>query len=149
MIERVTTDKEINDYLMSEIRKRERVVINVLHRVGEGCVNHARSIPMDVGFQDQTGNLRSSIGYAIVKDGVVLSMSDFGVVRDGSQGQKGGKRFIDELARGMKGLQLVVVAGMRYALYLEANHNRDVLKSAELIAQREVPRLLKEIGFKV
>lgn len=36
----------------------------------------------------------------------------------------------------------MVVAGMKYATYVEA-HNYNVLSSTELVAEKEVPKLLK------
>ena len=149
MIDRVTGIKEIEDFMQEQFRLGEQVIIETLAYVGQLCVNHARSVPAQTGFKDQTGNLRSSMGYAIVKDGRVLSTSNFEVVKKGKKGQKTGMDLVKELANGMSGINLIVVAGMNYAFYLEAYHNRDVLASSELLAEKEVPRMLKELGFAI
>ena len=40
-----------------------KAAIEAMGRLGMECVNHARRIPKDIGFEDHTGNLRSSIGF--------------------------------------------------------------------------------------
>ena len=44
----------------------KRAIINALSMVGEECIRIART---QGNYTDQTGNLRSSIGYMIVQDG--------------------------------------------------------------------------------
>ena len=62
------------------------------------------------------------------------------------EGQKEEKAFINKvISQYPKGFVLVVVAGMKYASYVEAR-NYNVLTSAELLAEREIPRLLKELS---
>jgi hypothetical protein len=143
-IKRITPEKQIMRYMDGEISAREQVIIRRLQYVGEQCVAQAR----DHGsYQDQTGNLRSSVGYVIVRNGVILSGSNFDTVRGGSQGQSEGRKFVQEIAAKFnKGIALIVVAGMEYAGYVEAK-GYDVLTSSEMLAQREVPRLLSKLGF--
>ena len=43
-----------------------------------------------------------------------------------------------------KGVALVVVAGMNYAAYVEAR-GKNVLSSAEHLAERELPRMLEKL----
>lgn len=139
----ITPQKEVNAYLEAEIEKREKVVINVLNRVGMECVNEARN---NGSYLDQTGNLRSSIGYAILKDGMIYKKSDFTQVKQGGEGRKSGSQFIQEIASEFRsGLVLIVVAGMEYAAYVETKRN--VLSSSELLASRLVPLLLGQLGF--
>ena len=57
----------------------ERRELERLKYLGELCVTHARSVPADRGFHDRTGNLRSSIGYVIYKNGVAV-MDNFAEV---------------------------------------------------------------------
>lgn len=126
---------------MDKIRKdlnavKQEVDYNVfrtLRRVGEKCVNEAKS---NGSYQDRTGNLRNSISYAIIKNGLVVERN---AVRPESN------KAIDDIA--MKypiGYVLAVVAGMNYALYVESK-SYNVLATAEQLAEREVPRLLNEI----
>lgn len=46
--------------------------IEALQHLGEMCVSHARNVSPPKGFFDRTGNLRSSIGYAVFLDGVAV-----------------------------------------------------------------------------
>jgi hypothetical protein len=132
----------------------ERRQIERMKMLGEMCVIHARELPPEIGFHDQTGNLRSSIGYIIFKDGVSVHES-FEQVKSGSEGAKTGRNLankIGEKFRG-KGIVLVVVAGMNYALALEANGAYKlkskrpyvVLTTAEQLAKQELPRMLEDL----
>lgn len=133
-----------------EIDERVRkVLLETLRYVGEQCVKNAR----DNGtYQDQTGNLRSSIGYAIVEDGRVITdglEAQYQQFKDGKQGLDESKKFLLEVGKRFSGLALVIVAGMNYAVYVERNHHKNVLTSAELLAEKLVPELLQQLGFKV
>ena len=123
------------------------VIINTLKYVGEQCVKEARE---GGTYQDQTGNLRSSIGYAIVNDGRIVSdglNNQFQQFKDGAQGVDEAKKYLQEVGTRFRGIALVVVAGMKYAYYVEKIHNRVVLSSAELLADQLVPQLLTQLGF--
>ena len=63
--------------------KVRKVFINVLEYVGEQCVIEARE---NGNYKDQTGNLRSSISYAIVEDGKIIK---HGLPAQYKQGKKG------------------------------------------------------------
>ena len=60
--------KAIRDYLMKESEKHLHRVIAMLHEVGLDVVNQIRDSLIS-NWDDQTGNLRSSIGYIISLDG--------------------------------------------------------------------------------
>ncbi len=146
-IRQVTPPHEVNRYLEDEIKRRVQVIINTLNRVGMQCVKVARDISKPNTFLDQTGNLRSSIGYAVLIDGKIDKMSSFGPVKNGTEGKKTGVNLINELAQKYsRGIVLVVVAGMNYASYVETK--RDVLKSSELKAKVLLPQMLKKLGLK-
>lgn len=135
---------EVEAYLDEQIERIEQLIIYNLSYVGDQCLTEARSTN---SYKDQTGNLRSSIGYIIVKDGRVIRQSDFAVVRTGSQGKSEGESFARSLARTFpEGIVLIVVAGMNYASYVSAK-GYNVLDSAELLADRLVPSILKQLGF--
>lgn len=119
----------------------ERAQIKRLQRLGEMCVKHAREIPESVGFTDQTGNLRSSIGYVVFRYGVPVYQS-YTQVKDGSEGVSEGLKLAKKVGSQRKdGICLVVTAGMSYAIYLEAK-GRDVLTSAETLAKQELPKMV-------
>ena len=65
----ITPMSEVDAYLEEQIQRIEQQTIYNLSYVGERCLNEARSTN---SYKDQTGNLRSSIGYVIVKDGTIL-----------------------------------------------------------------------------
>lgn len=138
-------------FKINDIRKRfdaflnevDKAQIEALQVIGEMCVAHAREIPPDIGFKDQTGNLRSSIGYVIYKNGTAI-ISNYDQVLNGNEGVERGRQLADDVGSQTKSLTLVVTAGMNYATYVEAK-GRDVLSSAELLAQRELPKELKAL----
>ena len=134
---------DIERILREKIEKYHQKVIRILRIVGEMCINEART---NGSYQDQTGNLRSSIGYVVLQDGKPIEKGGFKLTKSGGNGQKEGETFINKvISQYSKGFVLVVVAGMKYAAYVEAR-NYNVLTSAELLAEREIPRLLKEIS---
>lgn len=94
----------------------ETAIYEKLQESGEYFVRLARE---SGSYQDQTGNLRSSIGYVIVKDGAVL-ISNFQQTANGTEGIATGKRIAATIASGVKGLVLIGVAGMDYAMHVEA-----------------------------
>lgn len=136
---------EIDRYTEQRLRGLEQAVIRTLAYCGELCLNVARSTN---SYKDQTGNLRSSIGYVVAVDGRIVSQSSFETVKEGGQGSKQGAAFAKQLVRRFpKGICLIVVAGMEYAAHVK-NRGYDVLDSSELTADRIVPYMLKQLGLK-
>jgi hypothetical protein len=141
----ITTYQEIEAYLEEQVRRTEKAIINTLLYVGETCINTAR---IGGSYKDQTGNLRSSVGYVVVKNGNVIHTSSFEVEKKGGKGSANGRQFAEQKAREFrKGIVLIVVAGMNYAAYVSAK-GRDVLDSAELTADRLVPQLMQQLTVK-
>lgn len=142
-ITQLTPQEKIDEYMENEIRKLERKIIRKLSWVGEQVLNVARSTN---SYKDQTGNLRSSIGYIVAANGRVVKMSSFEVVKEGADGSKGGKEYARQLiSQYPSGFCLIVVAGMRYAYFVSRNY--DVLDSSELEAETLVPQVLKQLGI--
>lgn len=126
------------DNFIQVIEKRQILRLTYL---GEQCVAMAR---LSGDYMDQTGNLRSSVGYVLFKNGVALNLS-FNKVGSGSKGTSiGMATAIKAGAKYKEGLCLVVVAGMNYALSVESR-GRDVLTSTELFAKLEMPKMLAEL----
>ncbi len=124
--------KTIREIVFSEIK-------NTLSFLGEQCVRRIKDRSAEESWIDQTGNLRSSIGYAIYDYGKKMMQSSFDTVLNGSEGSAEGKRFVNELATQFANVYaLVVVAGMNYAAYVEAIESKDVLASTELWAKAKV-----------
>lgn len=130
--------------LMADVPKiLQEEIVNALAYLGEQCIIKIRDRSGAESWFDQTGNLRSSIGYAIYGYGRKVIESVFNVIKSGSQGAAEGKRMIDDLAsRYAEAFALVVVAGMDYADIVEAMETKDVLASTELWAKQEVQKYL-------
>lgn len=140
MIEMVTPMDEIDRQIEAEILKAENAIIKKLSYIGETAINDARS---NGDYLDQTGNLRTSIGYVILRQGKVVSLSDFNKVKgESTDGKQKGKALIDDLkSKYSQGFVLLVVAGMDYAVYVESL-GRNVLSSSKLLAESMAKRLL-------
>lgn len=137
---------QINAQIKEMTERQEQVLLRTLSYVGETCVNEARSYN-GKAYTDQTGNLRSSVGYVIAVDGKVLFSSSFGAVKNGNEGASKGKAYANELvSKYPKGVVLILVAGMKYASYV-AGKGYNVLQSAELKAEQLVPKMLSQLGL--
>ena len=122
----------------------ENAIINILMYVGESCITEARD---NGSYMDQTGNLRSSIGYVVVNNGKIVGMKVGEQVKDGTEGKRKAESYMTRLAsEHSTGICLIVVAGMNYAVYV-AGRGKNVLSSAELLAERMVPQMLEQLGF--
>lgn len=144
---RMTTKlSEVHDMLMREAERVERLTIRALSKLGEQCVTKIRDRAGDKSWYDQTGNLRSSVGYVIAHNKNIIQYSTFNQVKQGSEGVKTGKDLAKELAkRYSNNYVLIVVAGMNYAEFVEAMNNKDVLASTELWAREQVPLMLEKL----
>lgn len=144
---RMTTKlSEVHDMLMREAERVERLTIRALSKLGEQCVTKIRDRAGDKSWYDQTGNLRSSVGYVIAHNKNIIQYSTFNQVKQGSEGVKTGKDLAKELAkRYSNNYVLIVVAGMNYAEFVEAMDNKDVLASTELWAIEKVPLMLEKL----
>jgi len=134
--------------LERDLQKIEKAIILRLIYLGELCVNYARSLNT---YVDQTGNLRASIGYVVVRDRHVVkknfrSAQTGANARKGTTGEKEGEALAlsvaDELPA--RGFGLIVVAGMHYALYVESK-GYDVLSSSELLAKNELHKQMRKL----
>lgn len=144
---RMTTKlSEVHDMLMREAERVERLTIRALSKLGEQCVTRIRDRAGDKSWYDQTGNLRSSVGYVIAHNKNIIQYSSFNQVKQGSEGVKTGKDLAEELAKKYSNnYVLIVVAGMNYAEFVEAMDNKDVLASTELWAREQVPLMLEKL----
>ena len=143
---RMTTKlSEVHD-MLREAERVERLTIRALSKLGEQCVTKIRDRAGDKSWYDQTGNLRSSVGYVIAHNKNIIQYSTFNQVKQGSEGVKTGKDLAKELAkRYSNNYVLIVVAGMNYAEFVEAMDNKDVLASTELWAREQVPLMLEKL----
>ena len=119
----MTTPASRIDTLINKEKERVEVLtVRALSYLGELCVIEARNRPQEISWYDRSGNLRSSIGYAIIHNGKILEYSDFTQVRQGNEGVRKGKALIEELSKKFaNGYALVVVAGMNLMLLSKKN----------------------------
>ena len=115
----------------------EQRIIWTLAMVGESFVNDARNIKT---YQDQTGNLRSSIGYIIAKDGVIIQENVEGKAEGVAQARKIAREVLRDNS---KGFILIVVAGMEYAAAVESK-GYDVITGSIPAAKALLKKKIKE-----
>ena len=141
-IRQVTPKSAINAYFNKRLQMVKSAMIESLAYVGEEALKQARTRHR---YKDQTGNLTSSIGYCILDNGRVVFESDFASVLNGKEGSREGRDYLRKLiSENSSGLVFIMVAGMPYAQYVEAM-NLDVLESAEMLAKRMLPQILKRL----
>lgn len=148
---RMTTPiSQINGYMDSREQEIKQLLVKFMCRIGEECVKDAR---LKGSYKDQTANLRSSIGYVVLLNGVPVQIANPQPSGNGSDKMSGvlaGSQYLKELSqRHSNGeIVLIVAAGMNYAYYVESIHNRVVLSSAEMLAPMLKNRILSELGLK-
>lgn len=125
-----------------------RITLSEISAVGLQFVSDARlKAPADAGpggsFNDQTGNLRSSIGYIVVYDGNIVK-EDFELAKRGTErtpGMIAGREFAEyQAALNPKGWALITVAGMEYAAFVEAK-GYDVITGSTLNANSKMDKV--------
>lgn len=133
------TRESVEKHLNSVSSDIESKTLAALQYAGEEFVSKARTTQT---YQDQTGNLRSSIGYVILKDGKVLSQNMSGT----NQGRQNASQATMEVgARYPKGMVLIGVAGMNYAAAVESKGYDVITGSAP--ESNELKELLSAIKF--
>lgn len=134
--------------VMKAVAEATRIVqeefMRTLSYLGEQTVVIAKDRPQEASWFDHTGNLRSSIGYAVLKNGQKMIEGSFKKIKDGSLGVQMGEDLIDALASAFTDrYTLLVVAGMNYAETVEAIEGKDVLKAAELHARQKIGEYIR------
>ncbi|MDR0385393.1 MAG: hypothetical protein LBH60_04890 [Prevotellaceae bacterium] len=150
-IKQITPMQAVHNYLQEQLDRREKVLLDIMFYTGEAGLMVAR---VNGSYTDRTGNLRSSTGYVVVKDGRVVSISDFTQVPpkeshpgDKYNGAEEGKKFAQKIISEFPaGIALIEVAGMNYSGCVSAK-GFDVLDSAESEVERLFLQLLKQNGF--
>lgn len=123
--------------------KADEKILTLLKATGETFVKYAREVHT---YEDQTGNLRSSIGYVIVEDGSTI-FEDFKESDKGTEKVKGtakGGQLAEAIALSYsKGIVLIGVAGMQYAAAVEAK-GFDVVTGACQSAEAWMRKAIEE-----
>jgi hypothetical protein len=140
------TNADIDAFAMSRYEEAENRLIEAMKFVGEGFVKEARAMTKEQGgFGDVTGNLRSSIGYVITKNGKIIEevvyRSDKGT--DRNTGVNVTKQFFRDVSSD-EGLMLYGVAGMDYAAEVESR-GYNVISVQSDMALVELKQIFSEI----
>jgi hypothetical protein len=135
---------EVAQYLRDFAQRIEKALIYQLEYMVAELQNHAK---LSAGYQDQTSNLKSSIGGVVLKDGKPISFKGFGGTPSGTGT---GLDFINSLiAQQGRGYVIILVAGMEYATYVENKHGLNVLKRSELKMFRDIPIMMNDLRYKI
>lgn len=149
------SDKDVERWFSYYTDRAEEKIFLLLQRAGEEFVKIAREKGK---YTDHTGNLRSSIGYAIVGNGKILSENfqlSSGKGTDKITGKQTAKRLTAELIHLYnEGFVLIGVAGMKYAVIVESMENKDVISLAGMETEEYIKKQsrtlfdrLREKGF--
>lgn len=127
--------------------RKERIFAAILlrlKRIGEQFVKNARE---NGTYRDVTGNLRSSIGYVILHNGIQIT-ENTKLVRKGKEGPGKAREVLNELkAQYPKGFVLICVAGMEYAASVE-RRGREVITASSHQAEIDLRQAIREIKSK-
>ena len=136
--------KQIEQQVLEIIERKREAIIYKLGHIGNQVVNMVRE---QHKYQDQTGNLTSSVGYVIVVNGEVVQESAFeAILPTAKEGSEAGRSFAHSLATQYpQGITLIVVAGMNYAVYVEAK-NLGGMTAGEINAKDLVQSFLQRLN---
>lgn len=141
---RLKNRKALSNYLLDYSKRIEQALVFQLGAMVAELENHAKD---NAGYQDQTSNLKSSIGGVVLKDGRPIKYEGFS---GEGEGVTTGLEFINSLINEFsKGYAIIIVTGMDYASYVENFHNLNVLKKTELKMYRELPKVLARLKRKI
>ncbi|GAA0561562.1 hypothetical protein [Chitinophaga japonensis] len=128
------TAEQIRQVLADRVAKLDKAIISNFRYIGEKFVKNARE---NGNYTDRTGNLRSSIGYVILKNGAQVK-ENFRSVSGGKDGLNQAKQSAKDAAKAFpKGYVLIVVAGMDYAAAVESR-GYDVISSSSTQAKEDL-----------
>jgi len=114
MIQPLFNTQAIQASIAAHVQRIEAAILAILQRRGEQFIVACRN---ELTYEDQTGNLRSSIGYFIYKGNTCI-MKGFGDVE--IEGQDAGTSVAEELTKEEGVYYLIGVAGMNYASAVES-----------------------------
>ena len=117
----------------------EKATVFMLQYMGEELAKYAKD---QHNYQDQTGNLTNSIGYAVVKQGKIVTYG--GEIQPGEGAEEGLKVAQQMAAKLPNSFSLIIVAGMNYAAYVEAK-GYDVILPAQLKAMSDFPQTIQRL----
>lgn len=144
------TKADLKKDIDASIKRMQKITISEISMVGLEFVRIARTkTKASGGFNDITGNLRSSIGFIVMYDGQILE-ENFERSSEGTDrgaGYQKGMEFARSVGKDYpKGYALITVAGMEYAAAVEAL-NYDVISGSTLDAKSLMREVWKEVSL--
>lgn len=143
-------EQDILRRLKEEAARIERDLIDIMGFVAEKFVKEARDGLNISGafpkgdYTDRTKNLRSSIGYFILKDGSIIHQS----LEGSSEGVAAAREALKQVYPRIGHIQLILVAGMDYASYVESRGFNVLTSQGDLIFT-DLERLWKKYSKKL
>ena len=105
------------------------------------CARARRGIPRGPGeYLDDTTNLRNSIGYYVLQNGAIIR----GRVEGPAEATSAAMTVLQQVPKVNIGYQLIGVAGMEYASYLESR-GFNVITSQGMVALTNVEQRLRRL----
>lgn len=147
-MKRITTDAEIDQMFNDQFAQIDDFILQRFIELCDERIQIQRNKISPEGYDDRTGQLRSSVGYLIYKNGKVVhenfKLSPYGT--DKEPGIKEGRQLAFGQLRASEGWGIIMVAGMEYASWLESNHGRTVLSSATFGLEDDLAYIVSQIS---
>lgn len=142
------TEAELQAVYDEQIEQIDRQALEAFKRVLNRALEIQRAkMRAGGGYNDDTGQLRSSTGGIIFKDGKVLH-EDFKLAPYGTDKnpglREGREKALGEL-RNSTGWGITIVAGMEYASWVQSRHGLSVLIDAESEIEKTIYQAFNEI----
>lgn len=138
---------ELDAIYNEQIEEMDRKTLEAFKRVLSRALQIQRAKIRPDGYNDQTGQLRSSTGGIIYRDGKVLyedfELSPYGT--DKAPGLKEGREKAFAELRESSGWGITLVAGMEYASWVETNHGLTVVSEARKEVYKSLHQAFNEI----
>lgn len=143
------TPQEIDSLLKEQYDEMDRQTLEAFKRVLQRALEIQRAkMRADGGYNDDTGQLRSSTGGIIYRDGKVLH-EDFKLAPYGTDKtpgfEEGRKKALAEL-RESKGWGITIVAGMEYASWVQIRHGLSVVIDASKEVEKSLDQAFNEVS---
>lgn len=142
------SEDDIEKIIEEFLNRVVRIIKNELSQIGLEAISEARlKSKQQGGFDDQTGNLRSSMYYCLIYNGEII-IEDFEASNKGSDKQSGiesaKKASRDIASEDNEGWGIVIGAAMEYASWVEAK-GFDVITGATLSAESKLKRAMQNV----
>jgi len=143
------TPQEIDSLLREQYDEMDRQTREAFKKVLQRALEIQRAkMRADGGYNDDTGQLRSSTGGIIYRDGKVL-FEDFKLApygTDKTPGLETGRKLALEELRESKGWGITIVAGMEYASWVESRHGLSVITDASKEVEKTLDQAFNDVA---